>query len=95
MENQRIAAPGRGEAVSLGLMMYEEDRFDPEALFTVEQALISLSELAQNPARQIVLTYVPAQQRTVTSAPNGSNVEADGSSAASTTAQILSDLRRK
>lgn len=87
--------PAVARAVSLGLMMYEEDCFDPEALFTVEQALISLSELAQNPARQIELAYVPAQQRAAISAPNGSNVEADGSSAASTTAQILSDLRRK
>ncbi|MBE6955485.1 MAG: hypothetical protein E7449_06235 [Ruminococcaceae bacterium] len=87
--------PAVAKAVSLGLMTHEEDRFDPSTGFTVEQALISLADLAQNVSREVVLTYVPVEDRSISSAPNSGSAHTDGASAACATASILGELRRK
>ena len=87
--------PAVAQAVSLGILGYEEDCFDPKTGFTVEQALISLTSLAEEPEREICVEYTPSEPTLESSIPDSSRVEADGSSAASTTASILGDLRRK
>lgn len=87
--------PFAARAAGLGLLSFEDDHFLPQDGLTVEQTLISLTGLAQSPVCEVVLQYEPTAPTAETSAPAGNLVAADGSSAASTTASILSDLRRK
>lgn len=87
--------PSVARALSLGLMPYEEDRFSPADPFTVEQALICLTTLAQQPRRELALTYTPVEPRAETSVPTSGRAHTEGASAACATASILSDLRRK